>query len=62
MITQGREIADIRLLAGDDALLVIFSPQRGSISWDQSYDAFTKKTMRTTVDISYLIINPGIVS
>ena len=59
-ITQGREIADIRLLLGDDDLLVIFSPQRGSLSWDQSYDAFMKKTLRATVDISYLIINPGI--
>jgi hypothetical protein len=59
-ITQGREIADFRLLAGDDELLVVFSPQRGSISWDQSYDAFMKKTLRTTVEISYLIINPGI--
>ena len=61
-ITQGREIADIRLLAGNDDLLIIFSPQRGSISWNQSYDAFMKKTLRATVDIGYLIINPGIVS
>ncbi len=61
-ITQGRETTDIRLLAGDDDLLVIFSPQRGSLSWDQSYDAFMKKILRTTVDISYLIINPGIVT
>lgn len=61
-ITQGREIADIRLLAGEDDLLVIFSPQRGSISWDPSYDAFVKKILRTIVDISYLIIHPGIVS
>jgi hypothetical protein len=61
-VTPGRETADIRLLAGDDDLLVIFSPQRGCISWDQSYDAFMKKILRTTVDISYLVINPGIVS
>ncbi len=59
---QGRETADIRLLAGEDDLLVIFSPQRGSISWDPAYDAFMKKILRTTGDISYLIINPGIVS
>jgi Kef-type K+ transport system membrane component KefB/nucleotide-binding universal stress UspA family protein len=62
MITPGREIHDIKLLAGDDDLLVVFSPQRGSISWDQAFDAFMKKALRTTAEGSYLIINPGLVS
>lgn len=57
---EEKELPDINLEIKEDDLLVIVSPQRDSISYEQSYGAFMKKILRISGDHGYLIIYPGI--
>jgi len=57
--TEEKEMPAIDLILRKDDLLVFVSPQRGSISYEQTYNSFMKKTLRVTGDNGYLIIYPG---
>jgi hypothetical protein len=59
-ITEEKDRPDIRLIVESDDLLVIVSPQRGSMSWEQAYGTFMKKTLRITGNHGYLVIYPGV--
>lgn len=57
-----KEIQDINLQIRPDDLLVIVSPRRGSVSYEQAYGTFMNKTLRITGENGYLIIYPGLSS
>jgi hypothetical protein len=57
-----KEIQDLHLQIKPDDLLVIVSPQRGSVSYEQAYGTLMKKTLRITGVNGYLIIYPGLSS
>ena len=57
-----KEIQDLNLQIKPDDLLVIVSPQRGSVSYEQAYGTLMKKTLRITGVNGYLIIYPGLSS
>ena len=51
-----------KMIIGSDDLLVVVSPQRGSISYSKAYNALLKKILKDTGENGYLIIYPGMVS
>lgn len=61
IIPDDRDLPEIRINTGGDDLLVIVSPQRESISYEQSHGALIKKTLRETTDNGYLIIYPALI-
>ena len=57
-----KELPEVKLLTGNDDLLVVVSPQRGSISYNPAYDTFLKKILKDNEDKGYIIIYPGMIS
>jgi Kef-type K+ transport system membrane component KefB/nucleotide-binding universal stress UspA family protein len=57
-----KEIPEAKMIIGSDDLVVIISPQRGSISYSKAYNALLKKILKDTGKNGYLIIYPGLVS
>ena len=57
-----KEIPEAKMIIGSDDLLVVISPQRGSISYSKAYNALLKKILKDTGENGYLIIYPGVVS
>ena len=55
-----KELPETRLAIGNDDLLIVVSPQRGSVLYRQNYDAFLKRILRENAEKGYLIIYPGI--
>lgn len=54
-----RNMPDIKQLPGRDNLLVLISPQRGTISFNSGYDSWLRRIIRETGDCGYIIIYPG---
>jgi Kef-type K+ transport system membrane component KefB/nucleotide-binding universal stress UspA family protein len=57
-----KEITQAKMIVGSDDLLVVVSPQPGSISYSKAYNALLKKILKDTGENGYLIIYPGVVS
>ncbi len=60
--TSEKELSEVKLIIGSDDLLVIVSPQRGSISYSPAYDTFLKRIIKDNEENGYIIIYPGMVS
>lgn len=56
-----KELPGTNLKIKSDDLLVVVSPQRGSISFRQTYDSFLKRILKDNEENGYLIIYPGVV-
>jgi nucleotide-binding universal stress UspA family protein len=59
--TDEKELPVTYLKIGSDDLLVVVSPQRGSISFRQTYDTFLKRLLKDKEESGYLIIYPGVI-
>lgn len=57
-----KELLEVKLIIGSDDLLVVVSPQRGSISYSPAYDTFLKRILKDNEENGYIIIYPGMVS
>jgi nucleotide-binding universal stress UspA family protein len=57
-----KELPEVKLVIGNDDLLVVVSPQRGSISYSPTYDTILKKILKDNEENGYIIIYPGVVS
>ena len=57
-----KEIPQAKMIIGSDDLLVVVSPQPGSISYSKAYNGLLKKILKDTGENGYLIIYPGVVS
>jgi len=51
--------AEAKRTIGSDDLLVLVTPQRGSLLYRPAYDAYLKKTLKENSENGYLIIYPG---
>ena len=60
--TSEKELLEVKLIIGSDDLLVVVSPQRGSISYSPAYDTFLKRILKDNEEKGYIIIYPGMVS
>ena len=60
--TSEKELLEVKLIIGSDDLLVVVSPQRGSISYSPTYDSFLKRILKDNEKNGYIIIYPGMVS
>ena len=60
--TDEKELLETKLIIGNDDLLVVVSPQRGSISYRPGYDTSLKRILKDNGEKGYLIIYPGMVS
>jgi hypothetical protein len=56
-----KEITKAKMIFGSDDLLVVVSPQPGSISYSKAFNALLKKLLKDTGENGYLIIYPGVV-
>jgi Kef-type K+ transport system membrane component KefB/nucleotide-binding universal stress UspA family protein len=55
-----KEIPREKMIIGSDDLLVILSPQRGSISYSKAYNTLLKNILKDKGDNGYMIIYPGV--
>jgi Kef-type K+ transport system membrane component KefB/nucleotide-binding universal stress UspA family protein len=55
-----KEIPETKMIIRSDDLLVVVSPQRGSISYRKTYNVFLKKILKNSGENGYLIIYPGV--
>jgi Kef-type K+ transport system membrane component KefB/nucleotide-binding universal stress UspA family protein len=55
-----KEIPQAKMIIGAEDLLVVVSPQRGSISYSRAYNTLLRKILKGTGSNGYLIIYPGI--
>jgi hypothetical protein len=60
--TSDKELLDVKLIIGSDDLLVVVSPQRGSISYSPTYETYLKRILKDNEKNGYIIIYPGMVS
>ena len=60
--TSEKEIPEAKMFIGNDDLLVVVSPHRGSISYSKAYNALLKKILKGTGENGYMIIYPGTVN
>ncbi len=58
--TGEKELLEAKLKIGSDDLLVVVSPQWGSISYRPAYDTFLKRIVKDNGENGYLIIYPGV--
>lgn len=58
---EEKEMTDNLPSIGSDDLLVVVSPQRGSISYSPLFDGFLKKLHKSTGAIGSLVIYPGMI-
>jgi len=59
--TGEKELLVTKQIIGNDDLLVVVSPQRGSISYRSTYETFLKRILKDNKENGYLIIYPGVV-
>jgi Kef-type K+ transport system membrane component KefB len=57
-----KENPDTKSIIGIDDLLVVFSPQRGTISFSKAYNALLKRILKNKGENGYLLIYPGVFS
>lgn len=57
--TGEKELHDAKRAIGSDNLLVLLTPQRGSVLYIMSYDAYLKRILKEYPENGYLIIYPG---
>jgi Kef-type K+ transport system membrane component KefB len=55
-----KETPDVNMTIRTDDLVVIVAPQRGNVSYTQSFDSFMKKILKVAGENGYLIIYPGV--
>lgn len=55
-----KEFNDIRLRIEPNDLLIVVSPQRGSVSYEQAYVSSMRRTLKVSGENGYMIIYPGL--
>jgi nucleotide-binding universal stress UspA family protein len=60
--TSEKELPEVKLIIRSDDLLVVVSPQRGSISYSPAYDTLLKRILKDNEENGYIIIYPGMAS
>ncbi|MRR22080.1 cation:proton antiporter, partial [bacterium] len=58
--SSDKDMPDIRQLPGRDDLLVLISPQRGSVSYNPVYDSWLKRVIKESGACGYIMIYPGL--